>query len=174
MVRHGETTWNSSGLLAGWSDVPLNALGEKQARLLRPVLEKVEFSSIWSSDLSRAERTAELACGRAVPERRLREIDFGDLEGRRWSEIDAAYQEALQCFNGFSAPSGENLIDFETRVQDFISSLPYGRHLIFTHGGVIRMLTRYVGLDRFVKNGALVAVNWTGKKLLFVEETSID
>jgi probable phosphoglycerate mutase len=166
LVRHGETTWNSSGLLAGWSDAPLNTLGEEQARSLKPLLEEHEFSNVWCSDLSRAVRTAELAWGSANVERRIREINFGDLEGEPWTEIDRVHQRALQRFEGFSAPSGETLEGFEARILEFVASLPAGRHLIFTHGGVIRVLTKYVGIDRFLRNGELVVLNWTSKTLI--------
>ncbi len=172
LVRHGETTSNSDGLLAGWSDVPLTLRGEAQARLLRNKLEGESFINVWSSDLVRAMTTARLAYGEPTPDKSLREINFGDLEGFRWDEIDTEYQAGLLGFKDFTAPGGEDLQAFEARVHKFLNSLSEGRHLIFTHGGVIRMLTRDLDLDRFVLNGTLVAVDWTKKKLLFIKQPS--
>ncbi len=174
LVRHGETTSNSNGLLAGWSDVPLTSRGEEQAKLLRPELEGESFVAVWSSDLERAVTTARLAYGEPTPNKSLREINFGDLEGLRWDKIDTEYQAGLLSFKDFNAPGGEALEAFEARVHMFLDALPDGRHLIFTHGGVIRMLTRDLSLDRFVLNGTLVAIDWTNKELLFTKQPSAE
>jgi len=77
------------------------------------------------------------------------------------------HRDALMAFDDFEAPGGETLEGVRARVLDFVSNLPAGRHLVFTHGGVIRILTRDLGIDRFVPNGTLVAVQWTQKKVLF-------
>lgn len=42
---------------------------------------------------------------------------------------------------------------FASRIDAFLRSLPNGRHLIITHGGVIRLLLRRCGLDRSVPPG---------------------
>ena len=52
----------------------------------------------------------------------------------------------------------------------FVDELPRGRHLLFVHGGVIRILTQDLGLDRFVATGSVVGVDWTRRELLFVNE----
>ena len=54
LVRHGQTTWNSQGLISGWTDVPLTVRGEDMARALRPRLSRESFDEVWSSDLQRA------------------------------------------------------------------------------------------------------------------------
>jgi len=48
--------------------------------------------------------------------------------------------------------------------------LPPGRHALFTHGGVVRLLAREVGEDRFVPTGTLVVVDWDSRRLLSVRE----
>jgi 2,3-bisphosphoglycerate-dependent phosphoglycerate mutase len=171
IVRHGQTDWNAAGRLAGWSDVPLTALGEQQARLLRPKLDGEKFDGVWSSDLVRAVSTARLAHGEARSDKRLREINFGSLEGMLWNEVDPKIAEALYNFDwSFSAPDGEGLAELRERVHGFLKDLSFGRHLIFTHGGVIRLLTGDLGVDRFLTNGALIAVDWTAGEVLFVHE----
>jgi probable phosphoglycerate mutase len=170
LVRHGETTSNVESRLAGWHDVPLTTKGESQAASLRAHLDGERFDGVWSSDLVRAVETARLAYGEPRQEHRLREIHFGRLEGEPWNDIDPAYGEALVNFEGFSAPGGEDLSGFRSRVEEFLRTLEAGRHLIFTHGGVIRLLTYDLGLDRFMPNGTLLAVDWTDRRVLFVHE----
>lgn len=172
LVRHGETTANAANVLSGWSDVALTPHGEDQARALKPLLAGEAFDGIWSSDLRRAIATAELALGRAPrTDARLREMCFGEIEDRPWSEVDASLRDGLLGFVSFRAPGGEDLETFKARVKGFADALAPGRHLAFTHGGAIRALTMDLGEDRFLPNGGLCAVDWTRRTLLFVKET---
>jgi probable phosphoglycerate mutase len=166
LVRHGETPASRGRTLAGWSDVPLTERGEDQARALRPLLAGERFDGVWSSDLRRAVATARLAWGEPRQDRRLREMSFGSLEGQLWETLDPASQEALARFEGFAAPGGESFEDLRSRVISFLDGLPAGRHLLFTHGGVVRLLSREVGEDRFVPTGTLLVVDWEGRRLL--------
>jgi len=169
LVRHGETTRSAALEVAGWSDPPLTARGRREAEALADRLRPVDFDGVWSSDLVRTLETARLARGEPVPDRRLRELNFGDLEGLAFSEVDEDIREAVLEFRDFTAPGGESLEDLERRLESFLSELPPGRHLLFVHGGVIRALTRRLGLDRFLPTGTLVVVDWTVKEILFVE-----
>jgi len=171
LVRHGQTEWNVSQQLAGFSDIGLTDFGRKQAAALKPMLESSSFDSVHSSDLIRAVETARLAWGQCPADGRLREINFGELEGVHWQDVDPALVEALLVFRDFRAPGGEDLAVFQARVLGFISSLKPGRHLIFTHGGVIRTLTHDMGLDKFAKNGSLIKVDWTNHTLNSVYES---
>ncbi len=168
LVRHGETPWNREGRLTGWTDLPLTPLGEAQARALRPFLEAKPFAGVWASDLERAVRTAELAYGPPRRDARLREIHFGQLEGAFWETLEPRYKAALLAFEGFQAPGGESVQDLERRVRGFVAELEPGRHLVFTHGGVVRWFLRAVGADRFVPNAAVVGIDWTRRSLRFV------
>ena len=159
-MRHGQTVANQEGRFSGWSDVPLTAQGEAEARALAPVLSGHTFEGVWSSDLGRALATARMAWGEPRPDARLRELHFGALEGQRWADIDPVLRQSLLDFEGFCAPGGESLADFEDRVHGFLRTLPPGRHLLFTHGGVVRLLTRGLGVDRFLPNGVVVALDW--------------
>ncbi len=158
LVRHGATDWSDAGCLNGWTDVPLNERGRLEARSLAERLAGRELAGIWSSDLVRARETARLAVGEPGPDRRLRELDFGSLEGRRWEECPAEVRDALSAFDGFCAPGGESVGELRSRVCEFVGALPDGEHLIFTHGGVIRVLLREEGRDRQILPGELVQV----------------
>jgi len=170
LVRHGETTHSRDGLLAGWADVPLTDAGVEQARSLQPILAGERFAAAWSSDLSRARRTAQLAWGDATPDPLLREINFGQLEGSPWMTLDTVYKQSLAAFAGFAPPGGETIEAMRERVHAFLAGLPPGRHLIFTHGGVIRALTREAGEDTFLPTGSVVALDWSARKLLFIRK----
>ncbi|MEW6337460.1 MAG: histidine phosphatase family protein [Acidobacteriota bacterium] len=165
LVRHGETTRSRDGRLAGWADVRLTAHGREEARSVGPLLAGCRFDGVWSSDLARARASARLAWGRAVPDRRLREIDFGRLERERWATLDDGQRTSLLAFQGFHAPGGESLEDLAARVHDFLAGLPPGRHLLFTHGGVIRLLTRAAGEDRFPPTGSVTVLDWANRRI---------
>ncbi len=160
LVRHGVTDWKDAGRFTGWTDVPLNEQGRQQAEQLAARLAGIEFAGIWSSDLDRAVQTARLAVGWAVPDYRLRELNFGDLEGLAWQECPADAQQALMEFDGFQAPGGESVPQLRQRVLDFLAALPDGDHLLFTHGGVIRLIRREAGCDGYLPPGGLVHVPW--------------
>ncbi len=81
---HGTTTDNEAKLASGWNDVGLSPLGEAQARELGERRKGEEIATVFCSDLMRSYRTAQLAFGRKLPiveDRRLRECDYGDLNG---------------------------------------------------------------------------------------------
>ena len=160
LVRHGATEWSDAGRLNGWTDVPLNARGRAQAVALAERLAGTGVAGIWSSDLSRATETARLATGEPAPDPRLRELDFGSLEGMRWEECPPEVRRAMAAFEGFRAPGGESVESLRARVFDFVHSLPRGDQVVFTHGGVIRLLLREAGTDRGIGPGELVL--WPG------------
>jgi probable phosphoglycerate mutase len=166
LVRHGETSHSRDGLMAGWVDVPLTGRGEEQARALRSLLDGEAFDGVWSSDLQRAIASARLARGEPRVDRRLREISFGSLENEPWISIDERHRDALVRFAGFDAPDGETLEQVRERVDAFLAELPAGRHLVFSHGGVIRLLTREAGDDAFLPTGTLVVLDWPARQIL--------
>ena len=173
LVRHGETPASRDGVLAGWADVPLTPRGVAQAEAVRPAVVAETFDGVWCSDLKRAMETARLAYGDARADARLREINFGQLEGLAWATLDPRYKKALADFNGFFPPGGESLHQVRTRVTEFIQSLSAGRHLLFTHGGVIRLLTREAGYDEFLPTGTLVGLDWDRARVLFTRVSPI-
>ncbi|ARI51694.1 MULTISPECIES: histidine phosphatase family protein [Streptomyces] len=82
LIRHGETEWSRSGQHTSWTDLPLTATGERQARALVPLLADRNIGLTLVSPSIRARRTAELAglhAPRVTPE--LREWDYGGYEG---------------------------------------------------------------------------------------------
>nr|BCD33681.1 histidine phosphatase superfamily [Streptomyces violaceusniger] len=88
LIRHGETEWSRSGKHTSWTEQPLTARGEEQARALRPLLAERKIGLVLVSPLGRAAHTARLAGldgARTEPE--LHEWDYGGYEGITTAEI---------------------------------------------------------------------------------------
>lgn len=148
LVRHATTNRVEAGRFNGWEDLPLNQLGHIEAATLR--FPDRKWVGVWSSDLTRAHETARLAGFAPMVDPRLRELNFGLLEGMAWDELAEVTQRSLVEFNDFAAPGGESVADLRERVGSFIADLIAGDHLIFTHGGVIRLLLLATGRDEQV------------------------
>src|SRR5215218_2038528 len=89
LVRHGETEWSRAGKHTGRSDVPLTAAGERVAPALAARLGGAAFAHVFTSPLSRARRTAELAGFAPTLDPDLMEWDYGDYEGLKTVELRA-------------------------------------------------------------------------------------
>jgi len=145
LIRHGETDWNAQGRIQGAADVPLNALGLRQAERLRERLRGQRFDAVYASDLTRARVTAETALPDAEVrlDPRLRELAYGVLEGKAWrtmsdeeTAIAAHWHEDPYTRR---VPGGESYGDLTERVDAFRAELPTsGRVAAFSHGGTIR------------------------------------
>lgn len=115
VVRHGLTQWNLDKRYQGQRDIPLlmpDALGDMDR--LRDELADEVFDAVVASDLTRCCQTlAHIAEGRGWPaprlDRRLRENDFGEFEGRQWEELkdDPVYRDWIDSA-GELAPPGAN------------------------------------------------------------------
>jgi broad specificity phosphatase PhoE len=95
MVRHGESTDNTTSLWAGHRDAPLSNHGHSQALRLAKAFADVPVTAIYASDLNRANTTARRVWeanadkngGKQVPfttSPLLREQFFGEAEGAAW------------------------------------------------------------------------------------------
>ena len=155
LVRHGESTWNASGLVQGQASGPvLTEKGRWQAALLTEHLRDIRVGAIYTSDLDRARETASIVgCALRVPlhiDPVLRERSFGDTEGRPLSALDPASSgiERNRVIDAHARPpAGESLSDLYGRVRAFITGLDVtetdGDVLVVTHGGVIRVAEAY-------------------------------
>ena len=164
LVRHGSTAWSEAGRYTGSTDVPLSERGRAEAEALG-WLGLRHWDGIWSSDLIRACDTAKAAGVEATIDERLREIDFGRLEGVTWADLDPEAREALVTFEKFVAPDGESTAQLIERLEAFVAGLTPGDHLVFTHGGVIRALFRTAGEDCSPDPGAVAILEvHTGRR----------
>ena len=147
-VRHGSTDSNATGVMRGWSDDPLSALGRRQAgqtaRLLR-ALPPVEC--LYSSTLPRSIQTAEIIAaplGLALqPRDDLRELNLGTLEGRTERELWDYFVQQAGAEGGLSGmrdvvfPGGESVTNFLARTLNALSDIDRrhaGSVLVVSHG----------------------------------------
>lgn len=157
LLRHGQT--ELGGGLRGSLDDALTEQG--WAQMQAAVAEAGPWDVVVSSPLQRCARFAEpLAQRLNVPfvlEADLRELHFGDWEGRSAAQLMETDADALGAFWAdpytFTPPQGEPVEAFAERVLAALGRLR-ARHaghsvLLVTHGGVIRLLlARARGLPR--------------------------
>jgi broad specificity phosphatase PhoE len=148
LVRHGETQWNAEGRLLSFTDEPLNARGEAQARELAASLAGVRWDGAVSSPLVRARHTAELLLvGAAEPpalviDERLREVDFGPYEGWSEAQLEADPVAVTRRRDGTQLPGVESDESVVARVDAFLASLEGEActTLVVGHGRMLRIL----------------------------------
>lgn len=167
LVRHGATEWSEAGRYCGHADPPLTPRGRREVLPRRADIAAIPYEYLWSSDLQRCIETARIVAGEPTVDRRLREFDFGEIDGLRFDDLDETTQKGLVAFDGFAAPGGESVAAFQDRIHGFFDELPTGRHVIVTHGGVIRLLLRRHGHDFRVPPGGLVHLSrWSAEGVL--------
>ena len=91
LVRHGETAWNRSKIFRGTYDIPLNDTGKAQAGLLKKVFKDQKIDAVYTSPLSRACQTAQIALSgqdlTPVIEDGLTDINYGDWTGKEDGDV---------------------------------------------------------------------------------------
>jgi probable phosphoglycerate mutase len=161
LVRHGQSLWNAEGRWQGWLDVPLTADGEAQAQARGEALVAagIVVPTIFTSDLLRARRTAEIIAavtGAAlVVDERLRERNGGDWQGHTAAEIDERWPGARDQWRRgelHAPPGGESddevLARFDAALADVMAATDDEHDaLIVTHGGVLRIIAFRAGAD---------------------------
>jgi broad specificity phosphatase PhoE len=150
LVRHGESVVGQAKRYAGHRDTPLSPRGRAQVSRLRARFRRLEPEVVVSSDLRRCLQTARLLAPQAdiVTSSRLRELDFGDWDGRT---AEAARRQNPPRFDRWMrdpwtnrTPGGESLRQLRSRVRravvDLVRKYPDRRVAIITHAGPIRTL----------------------------------
>jgi len=155
MVRHGETEWNAQRRYQGQADVPLSALGARQADLVAKRLAAQKIDAIYASDLSRAWETAQpiakLSGLQVVSEPRLRELKFGIFEGMTFDEAESQYPEMMAAWleDFKNTPDGAESIElFIARIDSLLNDLKKKHDeetvLLVGHGGSLSEILRVV------------------------------
>lgn len=159
-VRHGQTSWNDSGMYQGHTDIPLNEIGFEQAAKAGQRLRDEKVTAIYSSDLLRAKQTAQVIAREhklpvtVMPE--FREINFGIWEGKTYKEIKELYPEMLNIWlskpQELKIPKGETFQEMLTRswqgLKELLTKHKDETIIIVAHGGTIAVLVCHIlGMD---------------------------
>ncbi|EGL88263.1 phosphoglycerate mutase family protein [Streptococcus oralis SK255] len=149
-VRHGRTIWNLEGRFQGaGGDSPLLPESIDTLKALGQYLSKIPFDEIYSSDLPRAVKSAEIIQSQlqtqcpleTIPD--LREWHLGKLEGLKIATLEAIYPQQIKAFRTNLAKfdtrmfEAESLYSTTQRTIQFIKSLKRSqaeRVLIVGHG----------------------------------------
>lgn len=148
LVRHGESETNRDGCWTGWLDVALTEKGKKDAASVSDILHGVSFDKIYSSDLSRARNTADIAIPGCKYEisKDLREINVGNIAGKPLGVINGD-DAILKNTNGYAAFGGESKAQFKARVVSFMKKLEvsgYKNVVVFSHAGFLHSTLDFV------------------------------
>ena len=150
-VRHGQTDLNlAKKMQGGGTEKELNETGVSQAYNTKKELENVKYDLVICSPMKRAKQTAEIINeGRDIPiitDERIRERKLGDYEGR---DVTEEMENNIWDYKlNYNIPNGENLHDFEKRIDEFFDDIKEKYHdksvLIVAHGGIAKVIKAHL------------------------------
>ena len=178
LLRHGRTTANTGGVLAGWTPgVQLDEKGTEQVRAVAERLTPVPLAAVVSSPLERCQQTAAAVVdGRELSvqtDERLGEARYGDWTGRPIKELvkEPLWKVVQQHPSAavFPGPEGEGLAQTQARavaaVREWNAKLgPEAVWLACSHGDVIKavladaLALHLDGFQRIVVDPASISV----------------
>jgi len=169
LVRHGRTTANASGTLAGRTPgVRLDEVGRGQAERAAERIAAVPLAALVSSPLERCKQTAKAVLaaqpvragkrGRPAPEplaiateRGITECDYGDWQGRKLGELakEPLWKTVQSQPSAAAFPGGESLSAMQARAvaavrrQDAAIEAEHGAGAVWvavSHGDIIKSI----------------------------------
>ncbi|KRE82682.1 MSMEG_4193 family putative phosphomutase [Arthrobacter sp. Soil764] len=158
LVRHGRTTANAAGLLAGRAaGVSLDQIGREQAAMTGDRLAAVPLAGVVSSPLERCRQTAQLILDRqagnpsAPTDPDLTECDYGQWQGRLLADLAAEdLWAAVQSQpSAVVFPGGESMAAMQARSvaairrHDAAFEAAYGPGAVWaavSHGDIIKSI----------------------------------
>ena len=185
LIRHGRTSANATGILAGRTPgVLLDAVGRRQARTLGTRLRGVTLDAVVHSPLERCVQTADgVLANRPDVARhaddRLSECDYGDWTGRSLADLakDPLWPVIQDTPSSVTFPGGESMLGMAhratTAIAEWSAKHPEGVLAVVSHGDVIKaILSDALGqpLDKFqrivVGPGSLSVVRYHGDRAM--------
>jgi len=145
LIRHTAVE-NPDNLCYGFAEMPLRENGNEDFKLIH---RDENFDLIISSPSQRCQLLAKYFQMNYETDKRIREMNFGDWELKKWSEIpEEEINPWYEDFIKVNAKNGENLLEMQTRVLEFwnelISKENINKVLLVTHAGAIRLILQVV------------------------------
>ena len=162
LVRHGQSVWNASNRFTGWTDVGLSEQGVEEAEDAGRQLSDIRIDIVHTSDLVRAQRTAEIImqhneASKDVPTKydwRLNERHYGALQGLNKAETAEQHgAEQVHIWRrsfDVAPPEGESLEMTAERTipyftEEIVSDLVDGKNvLVSAHGNSLRSIVMHI------------------------------
>lgn len=181
LLRHGRTTANTEGVLAGDSPVPLDETGVAQAHAAGARLAGLALKAVVTSPLERCRQTLSLALPGVAPavENGLTECGYGEWTGRKLSELidEPQWRTVQQHPSAVVFPGGEAMAAMASRAVAAVrrwneivagENGPDSAWLACSHGDVIKAIVADalgIHLDLFqrihVAPGSLTVIRYT-------------
>ena len=162
LVRHGQSVWNASNRFTGWTDVDLSEQGVQEAEDAGRQLSDIRIDVVHTSDLVRAQRTAEIIMrhnetSENVPTKydwRLNERHYGALQGLNKAETAEKHgAEQVHIWRrsfDVAPPDGESLEMTAERTipyftEEIVPDLVSGKNvLVSAHGNSLRSIVMHI------------------------------
>ena len=140
LLRHGRSTANTAGVLAGRSEgVDLDDKGREQAVGLIDRIGELPIRALICSPMLRCRRTveplAEALCLQPLIEDRLAEVDYGEWTGRKLGDLasEPLWRVVQAHASAAVFPGGEGLAQVQARAVSAVRE--HDRRLALEHGG---------------------------------------
>ncbi len=158
VVRHGQTYWNRARQIQGQIDTHLDDTGRRQAmrngRRLAQLRSDIAELGFVASPLTRCRHTMEIIRQQIglnpsdyAIEERLKEIHFGDWQGRCWYDVEAHDPSAAAARRAdpynWRPTGGESYADLTARTAAWLADVASDT-VVVSHGGVSRALRGHV------------------------------
>lgn len=168
-VRHAEAEGNIKREFHGWTDGDITEKGHLQAKRAAERLKDMKIDVLYSSSMKRTLQTAAYISDvkdlPIIKTDKLKEINGGDWEGRRWDELPEIWPEAHDTWENkphlHKMPNGESMEEFQNRLINevlYIARKHPGKNIcIVTHGTAIRALMccfRHCSLE------SMIGIQW--------------
>ena len=162
LIRHGQSVWNAANRFTGWTDVELSEVGVSEAEEAGRSLSSRRIDVVHTSDLIRAQRTAEIIMSLNEASEgystkfdwRLNERNYGSLQGLNKAETAEKFgAEQVHIWRrsfDVAPPDGESLEMTAERTipyfeEEILPDLQEGRRvLVSAHGNSLRSIVMHI------------------------------
>ncbi len=162
LIRHGQSVWNAANRFTGWTDVELSEVGVSEAEEAGRILSSHRIDVVHTSDLIRAQRTAEIIMSLNESSEgystkfdwRLNERNYGSLQGLNKAETAEKFgAEQVHIWRrsfDVAPPDGESLEMTAERTipyfeQEILPDLQAGKGvLVSAHGNSLRSIVMHI------------------------------
>ena len=162
LIRHGQSVWNAANRFTGWTDVELSEIGVSEAEEAGRSLSSQRIDVVHTSDLIRAQRTAEIIMSLNEASEgystkfdwRLNERNYGSLQGLNKAETAEKFgAEQVHIWRrsfDVAPPDGESLEMTAERTipyfeEEILPDLQAGKGvLVSAHGNSLRSIVMHI------------------------------